>query len=211
MRLTLMIKVRIDDSTHAGAGRISWDYDTVEPGHALKCGHVGKFLECCACGGIQARVASAMKDQLPAAVTDLIQGPAWRGGQLIRLKSELGRPSVQEVSLHYHFVKPWAREIPNKVPSAFMITDGLLLLNNLLDEKLFPRVKPEDSVQQKAAEEAVKLKKLIQSLRYLYRSSGSFALWFMRFMHTLRLDGLGVACFSCWLKAHPRDFSGSTT
>ena len=152
-----------------------------------------------------------MKDQLPAAVTDLIQGPAWRGGQLIRLKSELGRPSVQEVSLHYHFVKPLAREIPNKVPSAFMITDGLLLLNNLLDEKLFPRVKPEDSVQQKAAEEAVKLKKLIQSLRYLYRSSGSFALWFMRFMHTLRLDGLGVACFSCWLKAHPRDFSGSTT
>ena len=69
--------------------------------------------------------------------------------------------------------------MPTTVPSAFMVTDVLLLLNDLLDKKLFP-VNPNESLMQKAAEEAVKIKRLMQALRYLFRASGSIADWFMK-------------------------------
>lgn len=114
-----------------------------------------------------------MKEQLPLAVLDLIASPTWRGGNLVKLHSEVSRPSVQEVSLHHHWLKPWTVAMPTKVPSAFMVTDALLILNDLLDKHLFPVVEPGDSVMQKAAAEAVKIKKLLQALRYLYRASRS--------------------------------------
>ena len=134
----------------AGSGKVKWDYDKV------------------------AGIASRMEEQLPQAVKDLIESPAWRGGALIRLASDVSRPTAQEVSRHYYFLKPWVQAMPTTVPSAYMITDALLVLNELLNKRLFP-VEPQESLMNKAAQEAMKLKKLLQSLRYLFRASGSIA------------------------------------
>ena len=81
--------------------------------------------------------------------------------------------------------------MPTTVPSAFMVTDVLLLLNDLLDKKLFP-VNPNESLMQKAAEEAVKIKRLMQALRYLFRASGSIADWFMK-----------AGSMLCFVSKHP--------
>ena len=112
-----------------------------------------------------------MKEQLPPAVRELIASPAWKGGSLVKLQNELSRPSAAEVALHYHWLKPWTVAMPTRVPSAFMVTDTLLILNELFDKRLFPVQDAADSVMQKAASEAVKVKKLLQALRYLYRAS----------------------------------------
>ncbi|CAE7826675.1 hmu [Symbiodinium sp. CCMP2592] len=134
----------------AGSGKVKWNYEKVQG------------------------IAMAMREHLPLAVRDLIEGPNWRGGAIVRLESDVARPSALEVSRHYFLLKPWVQALPTTVPSAFMITDTLLLLNQLLELKLFP-VKPVESVINNAAAEAVKIKKLLQALRYLFRSSGSIA------------------------------------
>ena len=60
----------------AGSGKVKWNYDKV------------------------AAIAASMMEHLPLAVKDLIQSPAWRGGAIVRLESDMSRPSVQEVSRH---------------------------------------------------------------------------------------------------------------
>lgn len=59
---------------------------------------------------------------------------------------------------------------PLQVPSGYYLTDAFIYLDKLLKCKLF---KPSDNVTRVdlAAHEAVRLKKCIQSLRFLWRSS----------------------------------------
>ena len=108
--------------------------------------------------------------RLPMELLTVIQNPAWQGAKLITLKSELARPTAMEISLHYKWMKPWTTVLPTKVPSGYFITDVMLYLHGLLDGQLF-RVKESESVRGRAAEEAVRLRKLISSLRYLFRGS----------------------------------------
>ena len=116
-------------------------------------------------------MAALTYEQLPQELLTMLESPAWTGGRrLISLKSELARPTVAEISLHYRWIKPWATVIPTKVPSGYFITDVLLYLNKLLGGRLL-RVANAESVRFKAAEEACRLRKLISSLRYLFRGS----------------------------------------
>ena len=64
-----------------------------------------------------------------------------------------------------------------QVPSSFYLTDVFLYLDDLLGKKLL-RAKPKTPEErltrpELAAREAAKLKRLISSLRYLYRNSNS--------------------------------------
>ena len=149
-----------------GSGKVGWTYETVVP-----CMHL-VFV----CSSLLARqpfevtVAAMTYESLPNEMMMLLQSPTWRGGRVIKLASELARPTVAEISLHYRWLKPWATLMPSKVPSGYLITDVFLVLNRLLEGKLLV-VKDNESVRGRAAEEACRLRKLIQGLRYLYRSS----------------------------------------
>lgn len=129
----LLHATRIYSIRLAGSGKVKWDYDKV------------------------AAIAADMNEHLPVPVKDLIESPSWKGGAIIRLESAVSRPSASEVSRHYHLLKPWVQAMPFTVPSGFMVTDVLLLLNDLLGKRLFP-LKPNESLISKAADEAVKLK-----------------------------------------------------
>ena len=57
-----------------------------------------------------------------------------------------------------------------QVPSAYLITDVFIRLNNLCLQRIF---NGHADVKVKAAEEACRVKRLIGALRYLYRTSSS--------------------------------------
>lgn len=58
-----------------------------------------------------------------------------------------------------------------QVPSAFLLTDVMLALNSSFGLKLLKVVCPGDTVETLAAREALRIKRLIQAIRYLWRSS----------------------------------------
>ncbi|CAE7176053.1 unnamed protein product [Symbiodinium necroappetens] len=147
------------------AGKVSWTYETV------------------------VILAAMTYEHLPAEMMLLLQSPSWRGGKVIKLTSELARPTVAEISLHYRWLKPWATMMPSVVPSGYFITDVFLVLNRLLEGKLLV-VRDNESIRGKAAEEACRLRKLIQGLRYLFRSSDLVANYVCKRSRYERVDDL---------------------
>lgn len=72
----------------------------------------------------------------------------------------------KEIALNYVWIKPVLRSYPKHVPGGMFLTDCFLYLDDLFGGTLFSGPKLIN-----AAEEAGRLKKLIGSLRYLYRNS----------------------------------------
>ena len=72
----------------------------------------------------------------------------------------------QEIALNYVWIKPVLKSYPKHVPGGMFLTDCFLYLDDLFDGNLICGPKTIN-----AAEEASRLKKLIGSLRYLYRNS----------------------------------------
>lgn len=93
----------------------------------------------------------------------------------------------QEIARNYVFIKPLVIIFNDRVPGCIVLTDIWLYLNRLLDYKLLR--KPDLPVQTQAAQEASRCKRLIGSLRYLYRNSA----WvFALVCFTLPHDSRGI-------------------
>lgn len=59
----------------------------------------------------------------------------------------------------------------SQVPSGFLLTDVLLALHKRMGSKLLQCTEEDDTLDVVASREASRLKRLIQALRYLWRSS----------------------------------------
>lgn len=70
-----------------------------------------------------------------------------------------------------HNVIPTLQKPAMQVPSAFLLTDVMLALHVRFGSKLLQVNTAGDTVETLAAQEALKIKRLIQAIRYLWRSS----------------------------------------
>ena len=76
---------------------------------------------------------------------------------------------TQDIAANYVWLRPLVETFPQSVPGSIVLTDIWLYLDRLLEKKLL--VKQDEEKQVQAATEADRCKKLIGSLRYLYRNS----------------------------------------
>ena len=79
------------------------------------------------------------------------------------------KPLVQDVGSNYVWLQPIVKEFRRFVPGSLVLTDILLYADTLLDGKLFPQQPKLPQI----SKEADRLKKLVGTLRYLYRNSTS--------------------------------------
>lgn len=118
-------------------------------------------------------LATSMKNNLPVEVVSVISDPNYKGGALINLKNPMARPSANELAKNHIWLLPFVKDSPSKVPSGYYMCDAFLMLDFLLGKKLF---RPKPGVETRAglaSEEAVKAKRCLGSLRYLWRNSTS--------------------------------------
>lgn len=146
-------------------------------------------------------MAQAILKSLPISAVNLIGSEDWKGGHLLILKSDVHRPTADECAVNAPWMEPLVQRYPDRVafkhvgrlflvycsftclgklwtedaqvPSGFFLTDVMLALNVLFDCKMLKPREPHDTVQSVAAREATRLKHLLSSLRYLWRSSVS--------------------------------------
>ncbi|CAE7203425.1 rpsF [Symbiodinium sp. CCMP2592] len=122
----------------------------------------------------QADLANTMLANIPQNAREIFEQGRFGGGDLVVLDSLISRPGYKEIRVNYVWLRPIVQMFEDKVPSALYLTDVLLYLDGTLDKKLLvaKRDTPEALLtkQDLAGREAGKLKKLISSLRYLYRN-----------------------------------------
>ena len=162
-------------------------------------------------------VAKDLVAAVPERALQIIMGGDFRGADLVRLASEIHRPSfkdmsdfifqnvwelrvegnlqegitslklqlqsilfsvhsysfvcTQDIAANYVWLKALVAHFPESVPGGVLLTDVWLMVDSLLDNKLFVRV--DLPRQNQAALEADRCKKLMGALRYLYRNSSS--------------------------------------
>ena len=87
----------------------------------------------------------------------------------------MGPKPHEEIARNYVFLKPLVETFPDVVPGAVLLTDIWVYLNDMFDQKLL--CKPEVDAVTQASQEASRCKRLIGSLRYLYRNSFSVLDW----------------------------------
>eukprot|EP00438_Fugacium_kawagutii_P027510 Skav202184 [mRNA] locus=scaffold1204:165180:165705:- [translate_table: standard] len=110
-------------------------------------------------------------------VHQMLENNEWKGGRIVYLDSALHRASAADVAANYHYLKPIIAFSPDRVPSGYFLTDVLLRVDEKFKGAML--VDPEtDPAKRKrkldlAAEEAVKLKRLVGACRTLWRSSAS--------------------------------------
>ena len=81
----------------------------------------------------------------------------------------LGPVQMQEIATNYVWLKPICEKFPQVVPGGIILTDIFMYVDKLMNGKLL--VKPDQDKTYQASVEAVRAKRLISSLRYLYRNS----------------------------------------
>ena len=118
-----------------------------------------------------ASCANELRAGLPASLMEYILSPDFKGSDLVNLENQLSRPSSAEVALNAVWIRPFVRRYPDRVCSGFFIVDVLLEADKKMKHRLLV---PREEGQNKMALaniEACRIKKLIGSLRYLWRSS----------------------------------------
>ncbi|CAK9032157.1 unnamed protein product [Durusdinium trenchii] len=99
---------------------------------------------------------------------EVVNSGKWSGGGIVRLDSALVRPSAADVAINFHVLKPVIEEFPDRVPSGYFLTDCIMWLDTLFKGQLLVGA---NTKLQIAAEEGVKIKKLVGAVRSLWRSS----------------------------------------
>ena len=117
------------------------------------------------------QVARGIMRELPMTVHQMIQTREWKGGRIVRLDSVLHRPCAADVAANYHYLKPILASSPDRVPSGYFLTDVMLRLDEMFHGCLLLDPQGQMSKLDMAAEEGVKLKKLVGATRTLWRSS----------------------------------------
>ncbi|CAE7936554.1 unnamed protein product [Symbiodinium necroappetens] len=119
-----------------------------------------------------------MFDDIPEKAVEIIhEGKKMKpGATLVRISSDISRPSAKEVSNNFVWLRAICTEFPRKVPSAYLLTDCMLHLDRILRGKLIVPAAAESKVVA-AAREAKRLKKLMGTLRTLYRNRILSAIW----------------------------------
>lgn len=110
-------------------------------------------------------MAYDLKTNLPLPVAQALTSKDWLGGALTQLDA-LTRPTAEDIKLNFAWVAPFVKFSPDKVPSGFFVTDCFLYCQ--------PRNEGETKASL-AAHEASNVKRLIGSLRSLWRSSVLFS------------------------------------
>ena len=116
-------------------------------------------------------VARGIMRELPLTVHHMLQKKEWKGGRIVRLDSVLCRPCAADVAANYHYLKPILAFSPDRVPSGYFLTDVMMRLDQMFAGNLLLDPQNQLSKLDLAAEEGVKLKKLVGATRTLWRSS----------------------------------------
>ncbi|CAK9000473.1 unnamed protein product [Durusdinium trenchii] len=77
-----------------------------------------------------------MFDQLQACVHTLLQDGNWKAGAIVRLDNALTRCSAADVAINFHMLRPIISFSSDKVPSGYFLTDCILRLDKLFQEKM---------------------------------------------------------------------------
>eukprot|EP00435_Cladocopium_sp_Y103_P043262 s2437_g12.t1 len=115
-----------------------------------------------------------MRVNLPMDVTTLFGSPEWKGGPLVVLHNAMGRPPSAMLGKNYIWLLPFVKASPSKIPSGYFITDVFLYLDAIFCKNVFhPDTTkiPRETRSELAAAEAVKTKRCLQALRYLWRNA----------------------------------------
>ena len=121
-------------------------------------------------------LAAELKGGLPPSIMGVLQDPEWKGGGLTQIKSEMGRPTSDDILVNFHWILPFARAYPRTVPSSLLCADVFLCLDRMMLGTLLrapPGASGELADQKKvlAGTEGANIKRLMGGLRYLWRSS----------------------------------------
>ncbi|CAE7812666.1 unnamed protein product [Symbiodinium sp. CCMP2456] len=119
------------------------------------------------------RQAGKSRSSTDPADLNYVQGTAFRLQTASPTELKLSS-LLQEIGRHYCFLQPLVKEFPDRVPSGFLLTDVWLRKNDKRQKGL---VKPKqgETVWDHAAKEAKRIKKLMGSLRYLFRNGNEDA------------------------------------
>ena len=117
------------------------------------------------------QVARGIMNELPMTVHHMLQNGEWKGGRIVRLESVLHRPCAADVAANFHYLKPILAFSPDRVPSGYFLTDVMLRLDDMFAGNMLLDPQNQLSKLDLAAEEGVKLKKLVGATRTLWRSS----------------------------------------
>jgi len=113
-------------------------------------------------------LANSIIAHLPVYAHNMVTSGEWKGGSICRLESVLQKPGASDIALNYHLLKPIVEHSPDRVPSGFFLTDVVLRMDDLFGGKLLQGC---HSKLDLAADEGVKLKRLVGGVRSLWRSS----------------------------------------
>ncbi|CAK9004360.1 unnamed protein product [Durusdinium trenchii] len=120
-----------------------------------------------------AQVARGIVRELPLTAVELLERGEWKGGNIIAVDSALQRANAAECATNFHYLKPVLEHSPDKVPSGYFLTDVFLYVDLIFKGNLLVNPSPDQQKDKMtiAAEEAVKLKRLVSTIRGLWRSS----------------------------------------
>ena len=104
----------------------------------------------------------------------------------------------QELATNFIWLKPVCRAFPQSVPGAMVLTDVFLYLDKLLQGTLLVKRDMEKTAQ--AGEEGSRVKRLMGSLRYLYRNSAlttihTHGFTFLILFESNRIQHFKAKCF----------------
>ena len=120
-------------------------------------------------------LADAFVALFPASALAAIEEGKVKPGPLITLdeSDEEGRLGVlyEDIEENITWLRPLIKQFPDRVPSAYLVADSLMILNKRLNCKLLQLVGG-GTAQDAALAEAFKMKRLVQRVRFLWRVCG---------------------------------------
>ena len=121
---------------------------------------------------------------LPELAVEIMMGDDYPGGMLVPIDENEIEPTMSDLSKNFVVLRSMLTACPTHVPSSFLIADAWLLAHELLGRKLLklPGVEHADDVAEHtvrtlALAHGNNVRKLLQKLRLLFRSSEGSRDW----------------------------------
>lgn len=118
-------------------------------------------------------LASSFEECFGASACDLLRSGNYAGGPIVQLGADLElHVTRQHVRQHASVIIPVLKIYNDRIPSAFLMADALVELNKRLNgQMLKPYPTNNNKPEARALDEGLKIKRMLQYLRLLFRAS----------------------------------------